>query len=121
MSTVGETAVRFLLGGTVVSAFALIGCLFKPKSFAGLFGAAPSVGLGTLALAFAEKGAAYASLECRSMILGAVALGVYCFVVRRLIVGRRMRALPATLAAMLVWFAVAFGALGLSLGWLGAG
>jgi len=32
-----------------VSAFAVIGDLFKPKSFGGLFGAAPSVALATLA------------------------------------------------------------------------
>jgi hypothetical protein len=35
--------IRF--GGVVVSAFALIGDLLKPKSFGGLFGAAPSVAL----------------------------------------------------------------------------
>ena len=40
--------IRFLVGGAVVSVFALIGDLVKPKSFAGLFGAAPSVALATL-------------------------------------------------------------------------
>ncbi len=38
-----EILYRFLIGGLVVSAFALIGDLLKPKSFAGLFGAAPSI------------------------------------------------------------------------------
>ena len=45
-----ETLLRFFIGGAVVSAFALLGDLFKPKSFAGLFGAAPSVALATLGL-----------------------------------------------------------------------
>jgi hypothetical protein len=36
-----ELILRFLIGGTLVSAFALIGDLLRPKSFAGLFGAAP--------------------------------------------------------------------------------
>jgi hypothetical protein len=44
-----EYVARFLIGGFVVSAFALLGDLLRPKSFAGLFGAAPSVALATLA------------------------------------------------------------------------
>jgi hypothetical protein len=32
-----QILIRFLVGGTVVSAFAVIGDLLKPKSFAGLF------------------------------------------------------------------------------------
>jgi len=35
-----QILIRFLVGGAVVSAFATIGDLLKPKSFAGLFGAA---------------------------------------------------------------------------------
>ena len=43
-----QILVRFLVGGAVVSAFAIIGDLLKPKSFAELFGDAPSVALATL-------------------------------------------------------------------------
>jgi len=39
---------RVVLGGAVVSTFALLGDVLKPKSFAGLFGAAPCVALATL-------------------------------------------------------------------------
>ena len=39
---------RFLVGGLVVSFFAMIGGALKPKSFAGLFAAAPSVALATI-------------------------------------------------------------------------
>jgi len=39
---------RFLIGALVVSAFAVMGDLLKPKGFARLFGAAPSVALATL-------------------------------------------------------------------------
>ena len=46
-----EYLVRFLIGGVVVSAFAMLGDMLRPKSFAGLFGAAPSVALGTLGIA----------------------------------------------------------------------
>jgi hypothetical protein len=43
---------RFAAGGLIVSAFAVLGDVLRPKSFAGLFGAAPSVALATLSLAF---------------------------------------------------------------------
>jgi hypothetical protein len=45
-----DIVIRFLLDGVIVSLFAVLGDLFRPKSFAGLFGAAPSVALATLAL-----------------------------------------------------------------------
>jgi hypothetical protein len=60
---------RFVFGGTVVSFFAALGDL-KPKSFAGLLGAAP---LATLSLAVLKDGKAYAQTEARSMIVGAIA------------------------------------------------
>ncbi len=47
---------RFLIGGAVVSTFATMGDLLKPKSFAGLFGAAPAVALATLTLTVGAEG-----------------------------------------------------------------
>ena len=52
-----EYVIRFLVGGAVVSAFAMLGDLLRPKSFAGLFGAAPSVALATLGIAVYQHGA----------------------------------------------------------------
>jgi len=43
-----EYVLRFLAGGIAVSAFAALGDTLRPKSFAGLFGAAPSIALATL-------------------------------------------------------------------------
>jgi uncharacterized protein DUF3147 len=99
--------VRFVAGGVVVSLFALVGDVLRPKSFAGLFGAAPSVALATLTLAFWSKGTAYAATEGRSMILGAIALAAYSFVVCQLLIRVRCSALTATSAALVVWLAVA--------------
>ena len=104
-----ETVVRFLIGGAVVSTFAAVGSLFKPTSFAGLFGAAPSVALATLGLAIAKEGLGYASLECRSMIAGAVALGVYSLAVCQLLLRFRLSALTSTLASTVLWLLIAFG------------
>ena len=93
----------------MVSLFAMCGDLFKPKSFAGLFGAAPSVALATLGLAFEKHGGAYAATEGRSMLLGAVALFVYTQLVAWLLMRRRWPTLAATVAALGPWLIVAFG------------
>ncbi len=101
--------IRFLVGGTVVSLFALIGDLLKPKSFAGLFGAAPSVALATLSLTVASQGAPYAALEARSMIIGAVAFFIYASLVSWVLMRYPFRALSVTLGAMPICFGIAFG------------
>jgi len=68
---------RFLVGGIGVSAFAVLGDVLRPKSFAGLFGAVPSVALATLSLALWKEGGDYVSIDGRSMMLGALALAAY--------------------------------------------
>lgn len=108
-----QIIIRFLIGGAVVSTFALIGDLLKPKSFAGLFGAAPSVALATLGLTIASEGAAYAAIEARSMMAGAAALFLYASLVSRIMMRHRIKALWVTLATMPIWFAVGFGILAL--------
>lgn len=104
-----EYVVRFLVGGVVVSTFAMLGDLLRPKSFAGLFGAAPSVALGTLGIAVYQHGASYAGEQSLSMMAGAMALGIYSVVVCHLLVRARLRALPATLLSLVVWLIAAFG------------
>ena len=108
-----EILLRTVIGGVVVSGFAILGDLLKPKSFAGLFGAAPSVALASLYLAVKQHGAMYASLEGRSMIVGAVAFFIYASVVSRLMIRRKWAALPVTGAALLLWLGVALGLYGL--------
>jgi hypothetical protein len=66
-----ELLFRFVVGGAVVCFFAAPGDVLKPKSFAGLFGAAPFVALATLGLAVSFDGELYAASEARSMIVGA--------------------------------------------------
>lgn len=106
-----EYVVRFLVGGIVVSAFAILGDVLRPKSFAGLFGAAPSVALATLGIAIYQHGAAYAAEQSQAMMAGAAALAVYSIVVCQLLVRVRLRALPATMLSLAVWLAVAWGLL----------
>jgi uncharacterized membrane protein (GlpM family) len=103
-----ETFIRFIVGGLFVSAFAVLGDVLKPKSFAGLFGAAPSVALATLILTIRSRGRAFAAAEARSMIFGAIAFFVYACADCRIIMRYQ---LPVTLVAstsILIWLAVAF-------------
>jgi hypothetical protein len=104
-----EVLARFLIGGIFVSAFATVGGLFKPTSFAGLFGPAPSVALATLALAISKDGKAFAGAECRSMMAGAAGLCLYSILVSQLLRRLRLSALTATLSAAPLWFLTAFG------------
>jgi len=104
-----EYVIRFLVGGLIVSAFAMLGDLLRPKSFAGLFGAAPSVALATLGVAVVIHGSGYAAIQSRSMMFGAIALGLYSATVCQLLMRLQMRALPASLLAISVWLAAALG------------
>lgn len=104
-----DIAIRFLIGGIVVSAFSLIGAVLKPKSFAGLFGAAPSVALATLAITISKEGKLFAAAEVRSMMAGAAALFLYCVAVTLLLKRTRLHTLAATLSGAIVWFGAAFG------------
>jgi hypothetical protein len=104
-----EYALRFLAGGVAVSAFATLGDMLRPKSFAGLFGAAPSIAIATLLITLSQKGAPFAAVEARSMIVGAFALAAYSWVVCVLLKKLLMSSWTATMAAMVIWFVAALG------------
>ena len=63
---VTQLLIRFIVGGAVVSLLAALGDAVKPKSFAGLFAAAPSVAMATLGLAIVADGKLFAAVEARS-------------------------------------------------------
>jgi hypothetical protein len=104
-----DNIIRFLVGGVVVSLFSALGDVLRPKSFAGLFGAAPSIALATVALTIEQSGKSYAAIEGRSMILGAIAFFVYALNVSWVLKRYRPSALTAAVALMPIWFAVSFG------------
>lgn len=105
----GEIVFRFLIGGAVVSMFAVLSEVFRPKSFAGLFNAAPSVALATLGITIAHHGRQYAATEARSMIFGALAFFCYAAAAAFLLVRKKPGALVATVSLIPVWFGVSFG------------
>ena len=101
--------IRFIIGGISVSTFAVLGDLFKPKSFAGLFGAAPSVALATLALSVMAEGRDNAAIQTTSMMLSCVALFCYSSCVSSTMMHRPLRTIWATLLFLPVWVVVSFG------------
>jgi Protein of unknown function (DUF3147) len=100
---------RFIVGGFIVSLFAALGGVLKPKSFAGLFGAAPSVALATLSLTIVSEGTIYAATEARSMIAGAMGFWLYASVCSRLMTREHIHATWATSSALIVWIICTVG------------
>jgi hypothetical protein len=100
-----------MVGGVVVSGFAALSECLRPKSFAGLFGAAPSIALATLGLTVLHSGRMFAAIEARSMIFGAAAFILYAYLCSRVLMRRRLSALATTILLLPVWFVASFGLL----------
>lgn len=102
-----DVILRFLIGGIVVSVFAILGDVVKPESLGGVFAAAPTIALATLLLTFHKHGAAYIAVEARSMVAGAIAFFVYACLVSFTLMSRRAKSMTAAIALLPVWFATA--------------
>jgi hypothetical protein len=98
-----QSICRFLLGGAIVSFFAVAADVLRPKGFAGLFGAAPSIALATLTLTLISEGKAYTTLEARSMMAGALAFFVYAAACVYLMTKRHVGAAASAYAMLVVW------------------
>src|SRR5947209_5106098 len=104
-----EFVLRFLIGGAVISGFALLGDLLRPKSFAGLLGAAPSIALATVGMTIAHHGKDYAATEARSMVLGAIAFCIYAYLVSLALLRYKRSTVATTLVLLPVWLGVSLG------------
>ncbi len=98
---------RFVIGGVFVTVFSLSGDVVRPKSFAGIFAAAPSVALATLALTIATDGRVLAAREGRSMIGGTIAFMAYAYCAKLLMMRCQKSALRATTALISIWLVCA--------------
>jgi hypothetical protein len=106
-----DLLIRFLVGGAIVSLFAMLGDVLRPKSFAGLFAAAPSIALATVSLTIHKEGKAFAALEAKTMIFGALAFLLYAALASLILRRGKLSALSTALVLMPVWFGVSFGLL----------
>jgi hypothetical protein len=104
---VGVLALRGLAGGILVVVFALIGEVVTPKAFSGLFSAAPSVAVASLAITVVAEGAGRARQDSIGMVVGGLAM-IACCVLAAVAVPR-LRALGGSAAAWVAWPAVALG------------
>ena len=102
-----ELAIRALAGGLLVAAFALIGEAVRPKAFAGLFSAAPSVAVAGLAIVAVTKSPAVARLQSMSMVVGGIGLTASCVLASAAI--PRIKTVAGSLAAWACWAAVSLG------------
>ena len=100
---------RFVVGGIMVSLFAFLADLLKPKSLAGLFGAAPAVALATLGLTILKDGKLYAATEARSMIVGAFGFFLYASACSYLMMKFRWPALATTTSMLFIWLIFSVG------------
>jgi uncharacterized membrane protein (GlpM family) len=104
-----DLLLRFIIGGIVVSLFAVLGDMIKPESVGGVFAAAPTIALATIALTLHKHGAGYVAVEARSMIAGAIAFVVYAATVSFVLMRYRTKSLATAASLMIVWFGTAAG------------
>lgn len=70
--------VKALNGGAMVVVFSLVAEVLKPKRFAGLFSAAPSVAIANLTVTGLVDGKPHMLANTSGMVVGAVAMGLAC-------------------------------------------
>jgi hypothetical protein len=105
MKDVGIILLRALIGGLFVVFFSLVGEALRPKSFAGIFTAAPSIALASLIVTSVVDGPAAVAMAGAGMVVGALALVAACVV--GLDAVKRFRSLKGSLAALAVWLGLA--------------
>lgn len=91
----------------MVTAFAVVGHLLRPKWFAGLFGAAPSVAVASLAVTVVDRGHHDAALAAYAMLFGVAGFVAFSACVRTLLT--RANALAASSLSCVIWVLVALG------------
>jgi hypothetical protein len=102
-----EILIKGLAGGCFVVLFALIGEALKPKAFAGLFSAAPSVALAGLVVTLVAKGSTEVAAQAGGMVVGAAGFVVASLAGVETV--RRLRAPRGAVAMLGVWFVATFG------------
>ncbi len=104
---VGVLALRALAGGLLVAMVSVFGEALRPKSFAGIFAAAPSVALASLLVTAAVDGQAAVALAASGMVVGALAMLAACVVGIDTV--KRLHSVKGSIAAVSVWMCVAGG------------
>ncbi len=104
---VGILLLRGLAGGALVLVFAQMAEVVSPKAFSGLFAAAPSVAVASLAITAASEGAKTARQDSIGMVVGGIAMAACCVVA--VVAIPRVQALRGSAASWVAWLVVAMG------------
>ncbi len=107
MDPVPLLLVKALVGGLGVVAFAAVARMARPNRFAGLFCAAPSVAVGSLAVVVLVSGQRDGVHAAQGMIVGAAALVVACLVGALVAKPADGSALPISAVTSVAWLAAA--------------
>lgn len=97
-----SVVIHAVAGGLLVVCFALVAEMVKPKDFAGLFAAAPSIALASLVLTVVAMGSKVAAVAASGMAVGGLGMVAFCAVAIYTV--RSHRALKGSLLAFPVWF-----------------
>lgn len=101
-----DLLLRALIGGVVVSVFAILGDIIKPISLGGTTAAAPAIALASMGFMLHKEGVVYTATEARSMVAGAIAFLVYALAVSYIQMRRRPKALVSAAGLLSVWVGV---------------
>jgi uncharacterized protein DUF3147 len=93
--------IRAVAGGALVVAFAMLGDVLKPKMFAGLFGAAPSVATASLLVSGLASGASKDAKYATGMIAGAAGLVVFSVVAALTV--KHLGSVAGSIVAWVAW------------------
>lgn len=98
---------KAVIGGAMVVLFTALGHVLRPRWFAGLFGAAPAVTLGSLSVTILDQGLTAASWAADGMVFGALGFVAFAVCARPLM--SRVHAAVASALACGVWTVIALG------------
>lgn len=104
MKEAGIIVLRAAVGGLFVVLFSVLGEAVRPKSFAGIFAAAPSVAIASLLITSVTRGPAAVALAGAGMVIGALAMIAASFVGVDAV--KRFRSRRGSLAMIGVWLGV---------------
>jgi hypothetical protein len=105
--------VRVLAGGLFVVLFAMLSDALKPKMFAGLFSAAPSVASASLLVTGLAVGATKDEQYALGMIVGTV--GLVCYSLAAALLVKHLGPFAGSVLAWAAWAIPALGLFGLFL------
>ncbi|HEX7265520.1 MAG TPA: DUF3147 family protein [Candidatus Dormibacteraeota bacterium] len=97
--------VKAVAGGAFVALFALLSDALKPKTFSGLFSAAPSIAMASLLVTALATGHLKAAAAAIGMIAGAIGMVAYCIAASYAV--ERFGAVAGSALAWVAWLACA--------------